>query len=95
MKYAVLFIPSGNYLCTLKGLAFPLCALYSEEEEEKSNIEILFFSSKEEALQIFNKKIWDAHFAGFIGEPDYILFNNQRYFTTKDTECFEIVEINE
>ena len=91
MKYAILFIPSGSYLRTIEGFKFPKSALYSEEEEIY-NIEILFFSSKEDALQIFNKEIWKTQ---FVGEADFIIFNNEKYFITKDPEFFEIIEIEE
>lgn len=97
MKYTILFIPSGSYLYIYKGFKFPESALYSEEEIVAESVpdsiyEILFFSTKEDALQIFDKPLWSRSFST---EADYVYFSNEQYFITKDSECFEIIEIEE
>ena len=92
MKYAILFIPSGEYLYTQVGKSFPNSALFSQEETKNwiEGYECLFFTSKKAALQVFKKSSWEEYFG-----PDFIKHEGQKYYLTEDSQCFEIIKIEE
>lgn len=93
-KWAVLFVLSGSFLYTPKNVIFPDSPLYSEEEikDVLDDYELLFFSSKKEALQVFSISIWKTYMTM---KSSFIMFNNEKYHLCKDKDYFEIVEIKE